>query len=121
MAKILIVEDEEILAEMYQDKFTQVGYEVFLAFDSREGIELAKKEKPDLILLDILLPDENGIQFLRRIKEIPEINQIPIIALSNYDEPKIKMEAFSLGVKAYIIKTNYTPTELIEIIKKFLV
>lgn len=118
--KILIIEDEKILAEMYQDKFLEAGYEISLAFNSEEGIELAKREEPDLILLDILLPDENGIQFLKRIREFPKINQIPIIAISNYDEPRIKMEAFNLGIKAYLIKTQYTPTELLEIIQKFL-
>ena len=120
MKKILIVEDKAILAEMYQDKFTQSGYEVSLAFNSEEGLALAKKERPDLILLDILLPKENGIQFLKRLKEIPEVNQIPVVALSNYDEARTKMEAFNLGVKAYLIKTRYTPRELLEVIKNYL-
>ena len=63
MKKILLIEDEKILAEMYQDKFTQAGFEVFLAFESKTGLILAKKKKPDLIVLDILLPRENGITF----------------------------------------------------------
>jgi len=120
MKKILIVEDEAILAEMYQDKFTQSGYEVSLAFNSEEGLTLAKKERPDLILLDILLPKENGIQFLKRLKEIPEVNQIPVVALSNYEQIATQKEAFQLGVKAYLIKTQFTPKELLEEIKKYL-
>ena len=120
MEKILIVEDEAILAEMYQDKFTQSGYEVSLAFNSEEGLTLAKKERPDLILLDILLPKENGIQFLKRLKEIPEVNQIPVVALSNYEQIATQKEAFQLGVKAYLIKTQFTPKELLEEIKKYL-
>ena len=63
MKKILIVEDEKILGEMYKEKFTQAGFEVSLAIEAKEGIELVEKEKPDLILLDILLPRENGIFF----------------------------------------------------------
>ena len=66
MKKILIIEDEKILAEMYHDKFSEAGYDIALAFTSEEGIVLAKKDKPDLILLDILLPKENGIAFLKR-------------------------------------------------------
>ena len=120
MKKILLIEDEKILAEMYQDKFSEAEYEVSLAFNSEEGIELAKKERPDLILLDILLPKENGIQFLKRLKEIPEISKIKVLALSNYDDPKTKKEAFELGVKAYLIKTQFTPSELFGEIKKYL-
>jgi len=120
MAKILIIEDKKILAEMYQDKFSQAGFEVSLAFNSEEGIRLAKKEKPDLILLDILLPKENGIQFLKRLKMVPEISKIPVVAFSNYDEPKTKKEAARLGVKDYLIKTEFTPAELVEKIKEYL-
>ena len=118
--KILIIEDEEILVEMYQDKFSEAGFEVFSAPNNDEGLRLAKKEKPDLILLDILLPDENGIQFLKRIKQFPEISRIPIIAISNYDEIETKSEAYNLGVKLYLIKTQFTPQELLDVAKKYL-
>ena len=120
MKKILIVEDEAILAEMYQDKFTQAGYEVSLAFNSEEGLALAKKERPDLILLDILLPKENGIQFLNWLRKDPEISSMPVVAFSNYDDPETKKEAFQLGVKDYLIKTNYTPQQIVEKIKSYL-
>ena len=118
--KILIIEDEKILAEMYQDKFSQEGYRVVLAFTSEEGIGLAKKEKPDLILLDILLPKENGVGFLKRLKETKGISQIPVVAFSNYDEPKTRKEAESLGVEAYLLKTDFTPQDLIKKIKEYL-
>ena len=120
MPKILIIEDEKILAEMYKDRFEQEGIEADVAFSSEEAIDLLKTKKPDLILLDILLPKENGISFLKKIKEIKEITDVPIVAFSNYDEPKTKKEAFALGVKAYLIKTQYTPKELLEAVKKFL-
>ena len=120
MKKVLIIEDEKILAVMYKDKFSQAGFEVVLAFESEEGLVLAKKEKPDLILLDILLPRENGILFLNQLRKIPEISSIPVVAFSNYDDPKTKKEAFELGVKDYLIKTNYTPNEIVEKIKNYL-
>ena len=120
MAKILIVEDEKILAEMYKEKFQEEGFEVDLCFSAEEGINYLKEKKPNLILLDILLPKENGISFLKKIKEIRKNFKVPILAFSNYDEPKTKKEALSLGVKAYLIKTQYTPKELISIVKKFL-
>ena len=120
MKKILIIEDEKILAEMYREKLEMEGFKVALASDVKEGIEIAKKEKPDLILLDILLPVENGISFLKKQKNDQEISKIPVIAFSNYDNPETKKEAKELGVKEYLIKTNYTPTEIIEKIKSYL-
>jgi two-component system alkaline phosphatase synthesis response regulator PhoP len=120
MKKILIIEDEKILAEMYREKLEMEGFKVSLAFDVKEGIEMAKKERPDLILLDILLPVENGVSFLKKQKEDKEISEIPVIAFSNYDDSRTKKEAIKLGVKEYLIKTNYTPTEIVEKIKKYL-
>ena len=120
MKKILIIEDEKVLAEMYRDKFTRAGFEVILAFDSEEGIILAKKEKPDLIVLDILLPKENGITFLTWLRKEPEISSIPVVAFSNYDDPETKRQAVKLGVKDYLIKTNYTPSEVVAKVKQLL-
>jgi DNA-binding response OmpR family regulator len=120
MKKILLIEDEKILAEMYRDKWTKAGFKVFLAFDSEEGLALAKKEKPDLIVLDILLPKENGIAFLSQLRKEPEISSIPVVAFSNYDDPETKREAIRLGAKDYLIKTNYTPSEIVAKIKGYL-
>jgi len=120
MAKILIIEDEKILGEMYKEKFLEENFEVDLVFSCEEAINYLKSNKPNLILLDILIPKENGITFLKKIKNLFNIQDIPIIAFSNYDESKTKKEAFALGVRAYLIKTQYTPKQLVEEIKKFL-
>ena len=118
--KILLVEDEKILAEMYQSKLTRAGFKVFLVSEAEEGLALAKKEKPDLILLDILLPMENGIGFLTKLRKDPVIASTPVVAFSNYDDPKTKKQALDLGAKEYLIKTNYTPSEIIAKIKQLL-
>lgn len=120
MAKILIIEDEKILAQMYQEKFSQAGFDVELVFNAEDGLLFLKKEVPDLILLDILLPEADGIQFLRQLRAIKSFLQIPVVAFSNYDDPLTKKEAFRLGVKDYLIKTQFTPKELVERIKKYL-
>ncbi|MFC1663931.1 response regulator [Patescibacteria group bacterium] len=120
MKKILLIEDEPILAKMYKERFSQAGFEVFWTDSSEKGLVLAKKEKPDLIVLDILLPKESGITFLTWLKENPEISSIPVVAFSNYDDPETKKEALKLGVKDYLIKTNYTPQGIIEKIKTYL-
>jgi len=120
MNKILIIEDEKILFEMYKEKLEREGFKVFGAFTVDEGIEIAKKEKVDLIILDILLPVKNGISFLKdRVKE-KEIANIPVIVFSNYDEPTVKKEALSLGAKEYLIKTDHIPKDIVEKIRKYL-
>lgn len=120
MKKILVIEDEKILTQMYRDKFSKEGFKVILAFDGEEGLKLAKKEKPDLILLDILLPKDNGIAFLKKLRKEKNLNSVLVVAFSNYDDPETKKEAFQLGVKDYLIKTDYTPSEIVEKIKKYL-
>jgi len=119
MKKILIIEDEKILAEMYYDTFSQAGYKTFLAFDAENGLELTKKEKPDLVLLDILLPKESGIYYLKKIKEDPEISSTKVVAFSNYEEPGTIKEAYNLGIKTYLLKTDFNPKEIVEKIKEY--
>ena len=120
MPKILIIEDEKMLAEMYQDKFESSGYKTDLVFSSEEAFDYLKEKKPDLILLDILLPQANGVSFMKKIKELKTAENIPIVVFSNYDDPKAKKEAFLLGAKDYLIKTKYTPSALLEEIKKYI-
>ncbi|MCP6718788.1 MAG: response regulator [Patescibacteria group bacterium] len=120
MKKILIIEDEKILGEMYQDRFVKDGFKVILALDSRKGLELAKKEKPDLIILDILLPRENGVTFLEWLKKDPKISSIKVVVFSNYDEPDTRKKALRLGAKEYLIKADYTPEEIVAKVKSHL-
>jgi two-component system alkaline phosphatase synthesis response regulator PhoP len=120
MKKILIIEDEKILSEMYKFKFSKEGYEVINAIEVDEGLEIAKKEKPDLIVLDILLPKENGIYFLEKRKGIKGVEETPVVILSNFDDKETKEKAFSLGAKDYLIKSNHNPGEILEKINKFL-
>jgi len=120
MKKILIIEDEKMLGEMYRDKFIQAGFDAVLAETAEQGVEATRKEKPDLILLDILLPRTNGIGFMQWLKKEKELSSIPVIAFSNYDDPKTKKEAVELGIKDYLIKTNYTPQEIVDKVKSYL-
>ena len=119
MKKILIVEDEKILRDMYNEKFSRENFEIVLATDADEGLEVAKKEKPDLILLDILLPDKNGIYFLEKMKADPQIANLRVVGFSNYDDPETRAEAKKLGIEDYLIKTNYTPKELVKKLREY--
>jgi len=120
MPKILIVEDEKVLIEMYKEKFCKEGFDVVLAYSAEEAIEVALKEKPDLILLDILLPRENGIGFLMKLRDCPEISSTKVLAFSNYDDVATKRDALNFGTKEYLIKTNYTPQEVVGKVKNYL-
>jgi len=119
MKKILIIEDEKILVEMYKSKLEANNFEVVLAFSSEEGIQILKKEKPDLVILDILLPKENGITFLEKIEKMKIISDIRIVVFSNYDDPNTRKEALKLGAEDYLIKTQFTPREFLEKVKEY--
>jgi DNA-binding response OmpR family regulator len=120
MTKILIIEDEKILSEMYVEKFSQAGFDVVTTREAELGMEITKREKPDLIVLDMLLIKANGISFLQELRKDPELSQTSVVTLSNLDDPPTKKQAFALGVKDYLIKANYTPREIIEKVKKFI-
>lgn len=120
MSKILIIEDEPFLAEMYRDKFIKSGFDIISAFSAEQGLEIVQKEKPDLILLDIILPEENGVTFLGWLREVTEIASIPVLVFSNYDDEETKKKAFKLEAKDYLIKTNHTPGELVAKIEQIL-
>lgn len=120
MKKILLIEDEKILAEMYKYRLSRAGFEIILASNVKEGLKLAKEEKPDLILLDILFPEEDGIFFLKQLRKEPGTSQLLVIVFSNYHDPETKKRAFELGAKDYLIKTNYTPKEIVDKIRNCL-
>jgi DNA-binding response OmpR family regulator len=123
MKTILLIEDEMILGEMYQDRFSQSGFNVIWKTEAEEGLSVLEKEKIDLIILDMLLPKQNGISFLEKLKKDPKmtkLSSIPVIAFSNYDDPVTRKQAIKLGAKAYLIKTNYTPKEIMDTIKKYI-
>lgn len=111
---ILIVEDEHVLASMYADRFRSDGWKVQTAPTKDEGLKLAVKMKPDIVLLDILLFDGHGVEFLREKNKDQSIAKIPVVVFSNLDDPKTKEDALALGALEYLLKTDYTPQELVK-------
>ena len=120
MKKILIIEDEKSLSDMYGARFTKEGYAVVTAKTAQQGFEMAKAEHPDFILLDILLLDSTGITFLQYRDDDTEVSKIPVLAFSAYDNPETKKQARELGVLDYVIKTDYTPDQLTEKVQEYL-
>lgn len=118
--KILIIEDEKVLSELLEKKIKEDGYEVFIAMDGEEGLELMKKEKPDLVLLDIIMPRMDGFRVMEEMNKDPELNlkKIPVVIVSNSGQPVEIDKALDLGVRDYLIKTQFDPMEVIDKIKK---
>lgn len=114
MKKILIIDDEEAILAMYKAAL-ETDFSVFLAKNGLEGIEIAKKEKPDLIYLDIIMPKMNGLDVLKQFKEDKELAEIPIVLLTNLPKEASAEKAISLGAKDYFVKVEKTPEQLAEI------
>jgi len=118
MAKILLIEDEEIMIELLQKKLVQSGYEVVVTRNGLEGLDAMEKEKPDLILLDIIMPKMNGFDVLERKNEDKSLRDIPVIIISNSGQPVEIDRAREMGAKDWLIKTEFDPQEVLEKVKK---
>jgi CheY-like chemotaxis protein len=116
--KVLIVEDEKILYNLLKDKLEKVGYQVVIAVDGVEGLEKIKSEKPDLILLDIIMPRKNGLELLEDVQKDEKLKEIPVIIISNSGQPVEIEKARELGADDWLIKTEFDPNEVIEKVKK---
>lgn len=120
MPKILIIEDDDFLSSMYVSKFEKSGFQVEVATDGKEGLEKIKKGRPDLVLLDIVLPRLDGFEILKKIKEEPELKAIPVILLTNLGQKNEVEKGLSLGADEYIIKAHFTPTAVVAKVKEVL-
>ncbi len=116
--KILIIEDDQFLRGLITRKLEKEKYVISEAVDGEEGLRKIREEKPDLILLDLILPSLDGFEVLREAKSDPEVKDIPVIVLSNLGQKEDVDRAFSLGAVDYLIKAHFTPEEIIEKVKK---
>ena len=121
MKKVLFIEDDPFLIEIYSTKLKDAGYDVEVAVDGEEGFNKLKEKKPDLVLLDIVLPNVDGWEFLRKIANDQKISKdLKIIVLSNLGQKTDVEKGLRLGAVKYLIKAHYTPSEVVEEIKKLL-
>ena len=112
--KILIVEDDNFVAEVYSTKLLEMGHEVTIAQNGEEGLNALKENEPDLILLDIIMPVMGGIEMLQELKKNEKWKNIPVILLTNVGEKDSIQKVQNLGVQDYLIKSHFTPAEVIE-------
>jgi CheY-like chemotaxis protein len=116
--KILLVEDEEIMIDLLKRKLTAENYKVSVAKDGEEGLRAIRKIKPDLILLDIVMPKMGGFEVMEKMQEDKELIKIPVIVISNSGQPVELDRAQKLGAKDWLIKTEFDPQEVIDKVKK---
>ncbi|XOB40176.1 MAG: response regulator transcription factor [Candidatus Nealsonbacteria bacterium] len=118
--KILIIEDDKFLRELITRKLTDEGFSIIEAVDGEDGLKKIKESKPDLVLLDLILPSIDGFEVLSKIKADASIASIPIIILSNLGQKEEVEKGLKMGAVDYLIKAHFTPGEIIEKIKNVL-
>lgn len=116
--KILLIEDEEMLANMYEVKFQNEGFEIIKALDGAVGLELSKTINPDLVLLDVIMPKMDGFSVLRAMREDPKTKDLPVILLTNLGQDEDVAKGKELGAIGYLVKANVTPAEVVEAVKR---
>lgn len=118
MKKILFVEDEIRFQKMIKDLFRVEGFELLSAYDGESGLRMAREKSPDLILLDLILPKRNGFEVLEELKNDQQLSKIPVIILTNLEGVRDVERAFSLGARTYLVKANYSVSDILEKIKE---
>jgi CheY-like chemotaxis protein len=120
MAKILIIEDDEYMARLYRKLFVSADYQVEVAAGGEEGLKQVEVYKPDLIILDIMMPKIHGLEVLERLKANPETKGIPVVVLTNLAGRANANEALGKGAEKYLVKSDYEPEEVVKIVGEVL-
>jgi DNA-binding response OmpR family regulator len=120
MKTILFIEDESVLQKTVGDYLRKENFKMISALDGKTGLEMAKEEKPDLILLDLILPKLHGFEVLKKLKKDENIKNIPVIVLTNLESLEEVDKALELGATTYLIKSQYKLEEVVEKIKEIL-
>jgi DNA-binding response OmpR family regulator len=118
--KILIVEDDTVLANALSLSLQGKGYQIEVATDGVEAERMIKSVRPDLILLDLLLPIKNGFEVLKNLREDAELKDTPVVILTNFEQETSIEEGMKMGAKDYIVKANIDIKDVPEIVKKYI-
>jgi DNA-binding response OmpR family regulator len=118
MPKIAIIEDDLAIAQMYRLKFEAEGYRVEIAENGRLGLDLCEQLKPDLVLLDLMMPEMNGDEMLEKMRGTDWGKKIKVVILTNVGEQEAPLKLKDLDVCAYVVKAEMTPKQVAELAKK---
>ncbi len=117
MTKVAIIEDDQAISQMYRIKFEAEGYEVETAENGKLGLELVEKMKPDMVLLDLMMPEMTGDQMLQELRKQEWGKEMRVIILTNMGEQEAPPILKELGVKKFIVKAEMTPRQVAEMVK----
>ena len=120
MTKIAIIEDDQVISQMYRMKFEADGYDVQLANNGKHGVELVEAFLPDIILLDLQMPEMNGVEALEIIRANDWGKNIPVMILTNLGEEEAPKKLRTLGIHSYIVKANLTPRQVAQRVREAL-
>ena len=120
MTKIAIIEDNVTISQMYRMKFEADGFDVRMADNGKVGVELVKSFKPDIVLLDIQMPEMNGVEALQKIRKLDIGKNLPVVVLTNLGEEEAPPEMRTLGIHSYIVKANFTPRQVVAHVKEII-
>lgn len=120
MTTIAIIEDDQVINQMYRMKFEAAGFEVVSASDGEAGVKVVQRANPDIILLDLQMPNMNGTEALQKIRYQPANANTPVIILTNLGEEEAPAELRRLGIDSYIVKANLTPSQVVARVKETL-
>jgi len=118
--KILLVEDDPMIVDMYKIRLEEDGFEVYVTDKGSEALKIAEKENPDLVLLDIILPEIDGFAVLQLLKEDVKTKKIPVIMLTNLGQEGDRQKGLSFGAADYFVKAQLTPANVITAVKKLI-
>ena len=118
--RLIIIEDEEPIRELYKRQLTLAGMQTDGFANGKEGLEAISKTQYNLLLLDIMLTDMNGLEILKQIKANPQTKDLPVLLLTNLGQDAVIKEGFQLGAEGYMIKAAYTPDQIVQEVKNIL-
>lgn len=118
--KVLFIEDDALIVKIYTARLTKDGYEVFTADNGEDGIKIALEKRPDLVVLDVMMPKVDGFGVLQKLRSDANFTKVPILLYSNLAQEEELKRALAMGATEFIVKANISPTELVEKIKKYL-
>lgn len=120
MSKIAIIEDDPVIIQMYRMKFEAAGFEVQLADNGTRGVSMVQSSHPDIILLDLQMPEKDGVEVLRDIRQMEWAKDIPVLILTNLGVEESPKELHNLGISGYVVKADFTPSQVVERVKEVL-
>ena len=118
--KIVIVEDEAVQQKLLSEAFQSAGFTVITAANGKDGLEAVLRDKPDIVTLDIAMPEMNGLEMLKKLREDPWGATVPVVVLSNFDDSEKVAESLSQGVQYYLVKINATVDDIVKKVQEAL-